>query len=959
MIFRLVVTLFFSLVISFLLPDVMAQVPTFDQSTYVYEHNGILTIDDSNASSNPINATITSNGDVEVFLYQIGNSSIYKSNLIYFSQTESNRDGEFPVVNVSENSIDARYNGNSASAPIEETSTSLIRNDDYFTPPDTFDIQNYPNCNNFGNDTDGDYICNDWETGNNLVNLNNYNSNYTLPLCDPLIDYSIDKLGVEVCPNPDVKDIYIEIDYMKNHKPNVEALEKVVEAFRNAPVENASSDYPTGINLHIFIDYEIKHVNQLHFDETVEGGFHDIKARDYGLSNAITPPEQVNGNWTNPDNKMAKAQIFYYYIWAHEQAIDSDSSGISEQNGNDGSVTLGKFVGMVGNSDQQAGTFMHELGHNIGLNHGGGQFNVDNCKPNLLSVMTYSRQFSDLLERPLDYSRQTVGNTSDIQSLGWEDRLNNADGISGYPNCPFVSSTDQNDLDFDGVADVCDEDTIIFTDTIVMQNVSLFGNLTIKPDAVLTINPGIALDFDAENQKILVESEGGLLVKSGAKINGYSGDNLDGYHENSPIVFGDRGTIRVENSHQDEIIWPDIWQDIRFIKDDEGNYVCPWPDGVRNEGQLVPVDLVSFDQWSLVNLSRANEQWQGGRHGTIPSIIPTSLDSSPGIIKFTSAALPNLRTQLDAPSENVTISIKSGSGIAERHDANLTCDDCFSPSYVKIDVGTKVTWINEDRTASHSITSAFWDKTDPKPKFDYLGEFNNHVFMKDQTFEHTFENIGTYQYGCIYHPWMKGIICVGPECSFSGEIEGGTSNSGEGEDEPRFDKKGKWCISRENAEEQVKNNPKLDINRAPLCSNPELSEEKELTIENVRAARSVNLDRVLVMIAKLNPTTDFEKPTDKAKLIQELQDIRQYVLKDKMPEALEGYINFADSVNVMVTSETSKYQILEVVDRNIETTTRAIPEFETVSILVLIISTITIIVLSRKISFNSINTKSI
>jgi hypothetical protein len=43
----------------------------------------------------------------------------------------------------------------------------------------------------------------------------------------------------------------------------------------------------------------------------------------------------------------------------------------------------------------EAGTFMHELGHNLGLNHGGGLFDqgeLINWKPNYLSVMNYSHQ---------------------------------------------------------------------------------------------------------------------------------------------------------------------------------------------------------------------------------------------------------------------------------------------------------------------------------------------------------------------------------------------------------------------------------------------------------------------------------------------------------------------------------------------------------------------------------------
>jgi len=76
---------------------------------------------------------------------------------------------------------------------------------------------------------------------------------------------------------------------------------------------------------------------------------------------------------------------------------------------------------MRGTTDQQAGTFMHELGHTLGLRHGGGD--NFNCKPNYLSVMSYSRQFADFLtNRPLDYShrvQQTLDETTTLsETLG-------------------------------------------------------------------------------------------------------------------------------------------------------------------------------------------------------------------------------------------------------------------------------------------------------------------------------------------------------------------------------------------------------------------------------------------------------------------------------------------------------------------------------------------------------------
>jgi len=145
----------------------------------------------------------------------------------------------------------------------------------------------------------------------------------------------------------------------------------------------------------------------------------------------------------------ALAQVFHYAIFVHSVG-PCGPSGVAEVNGNDLVVSLGcgfssaqsGFVdGLVvdvdgdGNIDttdasrgstiQQKGTLMHELGHNLGLLHGG-PFEIEqtadpsglavgtqppdndkNCKPNYFSVMSYSRQLNNYLgsnNYELDYS---------------------------------------------------------------------------------------------------------------------------------------------------------------------------------------------------------------------------------------------------------------------------------------------------------------------------------------------------------------------------------------------------------------------------------------------------------------------------------------------------------------------------------------------------------------------------
>jgi plastocyanin len=65
--------------------------------------------------------------------------------------------------------------------------------------------------------------------------------------------------------------------------------------------------------------------------------------------------------------------------------------------------------------------------------------------------------------------------------------------------------------------------------------------------------------------------------------------------------------------------------------------------------------------------------------------------------------------------------------------------------------GTTVTWSNDD-TAAHTVTSGTPEGSD--------GLFDSSIFMAGTSFEFTFDEAGTYDYFCMVHPWMTGIIHV-------------------------------------------------------------------------------------------------------------------------------------------------------------------------------------------------------
>jgi hypothetical protein len=105
-----------------------------------------------------------------------------------------------------------------------------------------------------------------------------------------------------------------------------------------------------------------------------------------------------------------RAPYFHYMVFANSYD-GGTSSGISRGiPAHDFLVTLGGWATPGGTELQQAGTLMHELGHNVGLRHGGNDDN--NYKPNYLSVMNYEYQLYGFgiggLNNVFDYSRVQV-----------------------------------------------------------------------------------------------------------------------------------------------------------------------------------------------------------------------------------------------------------------------------------------------------------------------------------------------------------------------------------------------------------------------------------------------------------------------------------------------------------------------------------------------------------------------
>ena len=241
-----------------------------------------------------------------------------------------------------------------------------------------------PGCLITSLDADGDGICDIVET------VLGTNPNSTDTDGDRLSDYAeaygvggIDLAGLGA--NPRKKDIFVEADYYPGLQPSLAMRNRVTTAFANAPVTNY--DGSTGITLHLVVDQQIAAADA-----------------DSDLSPVWTDFDVIKGKYF----AASRAPFFHYMLFANRYN-GGNSSGISRGiPAHDFIVTLG-FIG-GGTELQLAGTLMHELGHNIGLRHGGND--DSNYKPNYLSIMNYEYQFYGFgiggLNNVLDYSRVQV-----------------------------------------------------------------------------------------------------------------------------------------------------------------------------------------------------------------------------------------------------------------------------------------------------------------------------------------------------------------------------------------------------------------------------------------------------------------------------------------------------------------------------------------------------------------------
>ena len=116
----------------------------------------------------------------------------------------------------------------------------------------------------------------------------------------------------------------------------------------------------------------------------------------------------------------------------------------------------------------------------------------------------------------------------------------------------------------------------------------------------------------------------------------------------------------------------------------------------------------------------------------------------------------------------IDIDMAAGSNVPGCETNNM----CYMPYNAALDIGGEAVWYNADNV-SHTVTSG----TDAT--YDG-GVLDSNLVMPGGEFKHIFEEAGTYDYTCMLHPWMAGIVTVSAEHEETGDDEmGGHEMEGE------------------------------------------------------------------------------------------------------------------------------------------------------------------------------------
>ncbi len=291
----------------------------------------------------------------------------------------------------------------------------------------------------------------------------------------------------------------------------------------------------------------------------------------------------------------------------------------------------------------------------------------------------------------------------------------------------------------------------------------MFGGILVDPETPLpeadhewyvvqseyyttSVDSGVA-EFDRE---AVTDENPTYVVFNGAK-GAIAGDNAlqMAVGERARIYFVNAGLNLDSNFHPIGSHWDSVYPEAALLAEPiRGSQTTLVPAGggvvVDLIGQ-VPSTIVLVDH----ALARAFDK------GAIGQIVVTGEEQPEIFEEITTSEEPEPDpTTEPGAAAGETVSIVAGSFEAQPMDspdefAETENPADYSPNILTIQVGTTVTWTNDDPGMMHTVTSVD-------------GSFDSGFLNEGDTWSYTFEEAGEYEYFCQPHPWMRAMVIVEP-----------------------------------------------------------------------------------------------------------------------------------------------------------------------------------------------------
>ena len=261
-------------------------------------------------------------------------------------------------------------------------------------------------------------------------------------------------------------------------------------------------------------------------------------------------------------------------------------------------------------------------------------------------------------------------------------------------------------------------------------------------------DPGV-VDFDRQS----VTDESPTYVVFNGAVGALTGDNaLDMMvGERARIYFINAGLNLDSNFHPIGSHWDKVYQEAALLNSPlRGSQTTLVPAGGGTVVELigqVPSTIVLVDH----ALARAVDK------GAIGQIV-ISGDANLEIFEDVTgggegAAVGHDMTGTTASAGATdNVSIVAGAWTAQDIDAAdefaETEDPAdYSVNTLTVEVGTTVTWTNDDPGQMHTVT-------------EVNGAFDSRFIEAADSFSHTFDEVGEFEYYCLPHPWMRAKVIV-------------------------------------------------------------------------------------------------------------------------------------------------------------------------------------------------------